>query len=148
MGVRRGDRGAFVPLDFEIQHFPIKFQQKGCFLSFEWLKWNFGTFAPTCKNFLATPGKCTIGPTQEKNPFDALVSGSSFSLSSGWEKRERSVWVHVYWLFTLMESQTNGNVENLAVNHHLFTDGTVWCVLCLVQASVAFKPLECLLWLR
>ena len=48
MSVRRG-RGSH--LDFEIWQFPIKrLVKKGCFLSFEWVKWNFTTFGHPWKN--------------------------------------------------------------------------------------------------
>ena len=48
-----GGGGAKAALDFENWHFPIKFAaKKGCFFSFEWLKWNFSTFwPPLAKSF-------------------------------------------------------------------------------------------------
>jgi len=56
MGVGKGGQGEFwPPLNFEIWHFPIKFAaKKGCFLGFEWEKWNFTTFVPLKISY---PGK-------------------------------------------------------------------------------------------
>jgi len=43
-------------LEFEIKHFPLSFQQKRLFFSFEWLKCNFTTFSPPGKILLDIPG--------------------------------------------------------------------------------------------
>jgi len=62
MGVGRGAGGPRPPLHFE------NFSKKGCFLSFEWEKINFTTFAPLekiWKNSLVLP--------PGKNPSDAHV---------------------------------------------------------------------------
>jgi len=50
-GRREGrDRRSPLPLPaFKIRHFPIIFSKKGCFLSFEWKKWNFTIFAHSTK---------------------------------------------------------------------------------------------------
>ena len=134
-------RGAFWNLTFPHQII----SKKDRFLSFEWLKWNFGTLASPCKIFLATPGKSTIGPSLEKNPSDALVSGNNFSLSTGWEKRESSVWVHYCSVCESTDCLRWWSLTPMVMwkiwlwNHHLFTDDTVWCVLRLVQPSVAFN---------
>ena len=51
-GRRKGGRGAWSPLDFEI------FRKKGCFRRFEWKKTSFTTFGPPWKKSFRRP--CTL----------------------------------------------------------------------------------------
>jgi len=55
MGAGRGAGGDLASSGFWNFTFPYEiFSKKGCFLIFEWVKWNFTTFAPL---FMATPVK-------------------------------------------------------------------------------------------
>ena len=68
MGVGRGPERTKAPLDVKIWHFPITFVVKEVdFFSFEFVQWNFTTFAPSGKIFLTNAGK---------NPSDAHIAAT------------------------------------------------------------------------
>jgi len=115
MGVGTGWQGALHPLNCEIWYFPVKsLVEKGCFLRFDLIKWNFTTVCPLWKIFFTPPWKNPLLPPPLKKFF-------------------RRPWIEVLGVGSL----SNRNTEKL-LDESQTPNG--WTALHFVFSSQTIKP--------
>ena len=104
--VQHGRRkGGLWPLWFQNLTFSHQiFSKKGSFLNFEWLKWNFATFSPRCKNHFGYLWKIYYWPLagrkslRRPSPMLSTMARSHQCFQfRGFERSNLPVAAHINW---------------------------------------------------